>query len=156
MLFPVVSEHVQCAVGKRQVTIFGAFAAMNVDRHSLGVNVADLQVESFFEPQPKRIKRPQKGRVVPLLCCGDQLMHFLDRQDVGQRFLFGHFQLVKNVPLARTGLRVEEFQCTESDFERARCERAIINQVQNVVRDLLLRDLVRRPMVVTSQLANFS
>ena len=79
MLLPVISEHVQRAFGKRNVTIFGAFAAMDVDRHSLGVNIADLQVESFFKPQPQRVKRPQKSRVVLLPCGHDQLMDFVDQ-----------------------------------------------------------------------------
>ena len=84
VLFPVVSA-VRCNVlsGSGNVTIFGAFAAMDVDRHSLGVDVADLQVESFFKPQPQRVERPQKSRVVMLPCGHDQLMDFVDRQHFG-------------------------------------------------------------------------
>ena len=56
---PVVSQQRQCRCGEWQKSIFGSLAAMDVNHHALGIDIADLQVESFFQPQSERVDGPE-------------------------------------------------------------------------------------------------
>ena len=49
MRLPVIMKPVQCAGGKWHVAILGAFAAMNVHPTSIGVDISDLEMESFLQ-----------------------------------------------------------------------------------------------------------
>ena len=156
MLFPVRPQQVQCAYRQRQVAIFGSFAVVDVNRHSLRVDVSDLQVEAFFESQSQRVDRPHENRVVLLTSCFDELLYLFDGQDIGQLLLLGNLESFKDVPVARTRNAVEEFQRTVSDFQGAGCKLAFVDQVQQIVGDLLLSQLVRRQFEVAGQLSNFA
>jgi len=73
-----------------------------------------------------------------LACGGDDLVNFSDGQDVGQCFLFWDSQFFENVPVSWAGEGVEELDSVIGNLERAGCEVAIVDEVQEVVADLLL------------------
>ena len=50
---PVIAEDRQRALGQRQVAILGTLATMDVDHHAFGIEITDLQVQSFFQSQPE-------------------------------------------------------------------------------------------------------
>jgi hypothetical protein len=47
----MLPQGVQSIAGQRQVAVLGSLAAMDMDHHPPRVDVADLQVQSFFQPQ---------------------------------------------------------------------------------------------------------
>ena len=120
MLFPVVPQDLQGTFGQRQVSVFGSFATMDVNGHPLRINVTDLQIESFFQSQAKRVDAPQKSSIVQLPGGRNQLMDLSDRQHLGQRRLFGHFEFMEDIPVSWTGRGVKELQRTVGHFQRAR------------------------------------
>ena len=48
---PVLTEHGEGPWRQRHVTIFGPLTTVNVDHHPGTIDVADLEVETFLEPQ---------------------------------------------------------------------------------------------------------
>ena len=129
MLPPVIPQDLQRTERQRQQSVFGSFATMDVEGHATGVNVADLQVEAFFQSQGQRIKRLQQRGIVMLGDGGDQLADFADGHHSRQRFLFGDFDLSEDVPVAWASSAVEEFKSDIGYFERSGGELAFIDQV---------------------------
>ena len=59
MSCPVRPEQLQRRRWQRDVTILGALTAMDMHEATLRVDVADLKVEPFVEPEPERIDGPK-------------------------------------------------------------------------------------------------
>ena len=60
---------------------------MDVDHHPRGIDVADLEVQPFPEPQAQRVDRPEIGAVVGRADGGDELSHLVDGEHVGERLV---------------------------------------------------------------------
>lgn len=45
--FPLLAQEQQGALGQRDVTIPIAFASPDVEEHALGIDVADLEIQTF-------------------------------------------------------------------------------------------------------------
>ncbi len=58
---PELTHRLQCRIGQRQVAVFASHAAMNANHHSLAVDVAELQVDRFADPQAERVSGTAKG-----------------------------------------------------------------------------------------------
>src|SRR6267142_1547212 len=52
MLLPVLAQQLQGPLGHRDVTVFGALAVTDVNHQAGAVDVGDLQMGSFLQPQP--------------------------------------------------------------------------------------------------------
>ena len=55
MGFVVISESEQGRLGQRNQSIFRALTAVDVNQHSLGVDVANLEIEGFLEPEAQGV-----------------------------------------------------------------------------------------------------
>ena len=119
MRCPVVSENLQSTFGQRDESVLGSFATMDVNHHPFGIEVADLQIESFFQPEPQRIGGPEEGSVVMLPSGSDNCVDFIDGQYIGQRFLFWNAKFLQHIPITRTGDAKEELESVVGDFERS-------------------------------------
>jgi hypothetical protein len=153
---PIYSEDFQGTLRQGKEAVFGSLAAMNVNHHPLGVQVADLQVEPFFESQPECVGGPKEGGIVMLVGGGDYLLNFANGQHVGQRFLFGHTQFLKDIPISGTSDAIEKLQGAVGDFERPGRKLTIVDKVKQIVTDLLLGELIGWRVVVAGEFANFT
>ena len=64
MCFPIFSQQIQGFFRKRNVSVFGLFAAMNMYHHPLTVYVGNLQMKGFLQPQAARIDGGEKNTIV--------------------------------------------------------------------------------------------
>ena len=97
----------------------GALATMHVDDHSLAVDVADLQIQTFLEPQPQRVDGPEERLVVRRAHGVDEAAHFGDAQDVRQALGSGDAEVLEGGPVAGDGMGVEEDEAAGGDLQRA-------------------------------------
>jgi hypothetical protein len=86
MTFPEVSQQKQSRLGQRQIAILRTLAAMNVDHHAFRVDVADLQIASFLQPQSQGVHGPEKHGHARSRAFADDLINLIDGQNFRQRF----------------------------------------------------------------------
>ncbi len=77
---PVLSQQIERRSGKWNIAILGALASMHVDHHSLGIDVAHLQIEPFLHPQAERVDGPEVDRH-PLCVRGAHDLQYLGACD---------------------------------------------------------------------------
>ena len=112
---PVLAEDLQRAAGQRHVAVLGPLAAMDVDHHPCAVDVADLEVQPFLEPQAQRVDRPEIGPVVGRADGGDEPPHLIDREDVGESLLLADAEPLEGRPVAGRGVGIEELDAAVGD-----------------------------------------
>jgi hypothetical protein len=88
--------------------ILGAFAAMHVDHHPIGIDVGDFQVKGFLQAQPAGVHRTEKSVVVRRSHAGQHRAHFLARQNGGQSRFASCPQIGKQPPIASENAHEEE------------------------------------------------
>ena len=114
---------------------------MHVNHHALGIEITNLQVESFLQSQAQRIDGPEVSRVAMLRDGPDQPMHFVDGQHCGEGLLFGAAQILEHVPLAWFGDGIEELDAAVRDAQRtvsvhSRGEALVIDRILVADREL--------------------
>jgi hypothetical protein len=125
---------------------------MNMDDHSRTVDVADLQIQAFLEPQPQRVDGPEEGLVVRRAHGVDQTPRFSDAQDVGQALGSGDMEALKGEPVAWDGMRVEEYDAACGDLQRAGRILSLILEIEQVLTQFRFGNLVGRLAEVCGEL----
>ncbi len=64
MCNPIPTQQVKGIMWKRDIAVFGSFAPVDMDHHTLAVNIGNLQAQCFRKSQTTGIYRGQKGIVV--------------------------------------------------------------------------------------------
>jgi hypothetical protein len=64
MRFPLLPQESQRAFGQRDIAIRIAFAGADVQEHALGIDIADLEVQPFAQPQPARVDRDEANAMI--------------------------------------------------------------------------------------------
>ena len=156
MCQPERPQHQQRRLRQRNVAILRALAAVNMHHHAFRVNISDVQIQRFLQPQAEGVHRPEEDRHPLRPATVDDLMHLLDRQHFRQRLHVLNLHLRQRLPLAATCARVEEFHAGERDAQRAAGELLVILQMQKELSQLIFADLIGRKFAEVRQLANSS
>ena len=80
---PVGAEHLERLVGEGDQAVLVALATAAMDQHSSGVDVGDLQMKGFLQPQSERIDGPEEASQPRLADGIDELIDFGDGQHRG-------------------------------------------------------------------------
>ena len=64
MAFPERAQMSEGAAGQRHVTVAIAFASANVQKHSPGIDVADLQMQPFTQAQAAGVKSDERDALI--------------------------------------------------------------------------------------------
>jgi len=48
---PVTSQYMKSGLRKGDVSVFGAFSAMNMDAHTMAVDIGDLEMQGLIQPE---------------------------------------------------------------------------------------------------------
>ncbi|TWU09915.1 hypothetical protein Pla52o_58140 [Novipirellula galeiformis] len=129
---------------------------MNVNHHPLGINVTDLQVASFLEPQAHRVGRPKEGCDPLDSASVDDAVHLFDGKHLRHRF--GPLQLHcgERLPVPLAGSRVEELDARECYTDRPVRELFFVFEVQEVSSQFGFGDPVGAFFAVVGQLSHGS
>ena len=87
MCLPVVAQQLQRAFGQRHVTIFRAFAVADVNHQAGAVDVGDLQISAFLQPQAAGVDGLETNLVARQSEARENLAHLFLAED-DRQFLF--------------------------------------------------------------------
>jgi hypothetical protein len=127
---------------------------MDVDHHAGAVDVADLEVQSLGESETQGVDGLEVGAVVWRADGGDEAADLIDGEDVGEAFLPGDAEAFEGGPVARAGVRIEEFDTAVGDAEGSGGEVADVLEVEEEVADLGLGEAIGRDAVVGGELSD--
>ncbi len=157
MRLPKRAKDTDGGSGRRDVTIFCAFPTMHMDRHSLPIDVTDLQGGRFADSQAECVSSPDESCLTKRPAGVDHLKnlrlgdHF--RQPAGVVAL----GLREDVPvLSRAGDAIEELDGAEDDALRSGSGFAVNDLMQQVLPDLVFGDFMRRFVMKVSEFADFT
>jgi hypothetical protein len=125
-----------------------------MDHHPGAVDVADLEVESFGEAESQGVDSLEVDAVVWRTDGGDELTDLVDGEDVGESLLAGGAESLEGGPVARTGVRIEEFDTTIGDAEGSGGEVAVVLEVEEVVAELGFGEAIGGGVEVVGELSD--
>lgn len=134
---PVLSQFLKSWSWKGDESILGTFTAVDVHQHAFGIDIGDLQVKSFLEPQAHAIdggEETEHGRLFDQL---QERVNFARRDDGGQFQLGFDACELEHGPVLRAGDPEEEFQGLLCDVDGAGGPLLGINDVQEVLSELI-------------------
>ena len=86
---------------------------MDVDHHALAVDVADLKVDRFADPQSQRVGGPDESFQPQRFAGVDDLENLGLGDDFGQRAGVVEFGVFEDIPVAFAGVAIEELDAAE-------------------------------------------
>jgi hypothetical protein len=107
-----------------------------MDHHPRAIDVADLEVQSFGEPQSQRVDGVEVGAVMGRADGGDELSDLVDGEDVGEPLLPGDAEAFEGRPITGNGVRIEELDSAVCDAEGRGGEVAVVLEVEEIVAEL--------------------
>ena len=153
---PNLAQPLERALGQGHVAITVALPTSDVQAHAFGVDVADLEVEGFPQPQAAGIDRSQGDAMIHGLDQGEQSADFLGREDDGQLELgVGADKLQFRGPGALEGFLPEDFDGAEG-LGGGLAGQATFLEVDEIVPEFLGGEFIGRAAKVLAQLADTS
>lgn len=140
---PIVTQGVQGDLGQGDIPVLGALAAMDMDAHALFVNIADLQVQGFVEPQSTGINGGEIGFVLRGGNGAENSLDFIDTEHRGQAVFPFDMDERQGVPVALEHIDEEEFDAAVADPHGGGRPFVDISAVQKIVLKLGLGNLIR-------------
>ena len=111
MIFPLLAQECQRALGQGDVAIAIAFALADVQEHALGVDVANLKAQAFAQAQAAGVNEDEADPVIPRGDQTEDAPHLGSGEDDGEFILeVGADQLEFEGPDAFEGLFPEELE----------------------------------------------
>ena len=127
---------------------------MDVDHHPRAVDVADLKMRPFGQPESQRVYGQEVGAVVGGADGGEELTDLVGGEDVGESLLPGDAEAFQGGPVARDRVRIEELDAAVGDAEGSGGELAVVLEVEEIVAELRLGEPVGRGVEVVGELAD--
>jgi hypothetical protein len=129
---------------------------VDVHHHPLTIDVGDVEVRAFEQPQPARVDHCQTHAVDRNPHQREDTSHLVPTQHHRQLVRAGRAHEPKRRPLSTQGLFEEEPDATQGDRRRGAGHLLLIRQVQEVLAQLLLGQATRRGVEMVGELANGS
>lgn len=157
MALPLLSQQMERALGQWNITVAIAFTSADVQEHAPGINVADLQPQSFAQTQAAGINGAQAEAMIQGADMGENSAHFACRKNHGQ-FELGigadQFQFVG--PIAFECFLPEEFDRANGLGAGLPSDLLYGLEMNAILADFLRRDQVWRFVVELAELAHAS
>jgi hypothetical protein len=139
---PVSSKQSEGICGQGDIAVFSAFASVDMDDHTLRVNVGNLKVEGFMEPKSQAIDSGEVDLIVRGCGWSEEPPDLLKAED-GRKTVFGlGANEWQGVPVALEDVLGEEPNATVADAHGSGGEVVNVFTVQEVVLKLGFGDEV--------------
>jgi hypothetical protein len=153
MRAPELTQELERGLGQRDVTILLPFP-MNMKRHAGAVDVGNLEMSTFQEPQSTGIDRRQAGAIDGDADFGQNAADFVAAQDHRELLLARRPDEPQGRPILVDRLFEEELDPAQRDRRRGAGDLLLVGQIQKVLAQLLLAQLIRTPMEMSGQLGH--
>jgi len=137
--------------GERHVAVLGTLALLDPHRHTVGIDVRNLERDHLADAQARGVDGHQQEAMTRLGGDGKQPPHLFLAQDLGQFLRLLREGHVKRRPWVVQRHVIEEPEGVGRLTARAPGELALLNQVREVRLDFVVGDLVGRSAVVLRQ-----
>jgi hypothetical protein len=127
---------------------------MDVQELPLAIDIGDLEPNALHEPEATGVDRGEAHAVDGDADTGENPPHLVAAQDDGEFLLALGPGDVEHIPRPRERLLIEELDPAESDGVRAARDLLDGAQVEEILADVLFRELVRRGMIELGQLGD--
>ena len=154
--FPGGTEQREGLGGQRDVAVFGALAAVDMDLEALAIDIGDLQEEGFLESEAQARDGGKGDLVMQGRGGAEEPPDFLYTEDGGKMVCGLRAQEGEGMPVALKDVLREEADATRTDAHGRGGEAIDIFPVQEVTLQLLCRDAVGGFVVALSQQADFA
>lgn len=91
--------------------------------HEFGVEITDLEIESFTETQAHAVAGQNIHLIADLACIVDDMSNFIDRENIGQRMYLRWLDNIDPLPLFAKHMLIEELEYVAIEFDGAPCVR---------------------------------
>lgn len=81
MRFVILSEDEQSGFGQWYQTIFSTLTTMDVNHHSIGLDILSLEIESFLEPESQSVDNREEAQHRGLFDQLEKRVNISDRDD---------------------------------------------------------------------------
>ncbi len=105
--------------GQGDHAILGPFAAMDVNQHAIGIDVVDMKMESFLEPESQGVDDEEEAMHGGLFYQLEKSVNFTDGDDDGDLELSAGSYELESVPVSRAGESKELLEGLLSDVDGA-------------------------------------
>jgi len=148
---PIRAQRLEQPRGEQRVTVLPPLPLLDTDRHPRGVDVADLQMQDFAEPEARRIGRQQHRAIRLIAGLGDQPLDLVTTQQRGQCPRLSRGRNTERGAFALQRRVIQKPQAVDDDVARTPRSLPIPNQMQHVRLDLVIGDAIRRPVIELRQ-----
>ena len=108
MRFPEIPEDLKSSEGQRDVPVLVSLSTMDVNEHSIGIDVRNLEVGTFLEPEPEGVHDGETGFMMGELDQVQDFSNFVDTEDHGEGFLLFGSDELESGPFSLEGVGEEE------------------------------------------------
>ena len=133
-------------------TVLVTLGVADVNAPTLGVDVADLQAQSFAEAKSEAVKGEEQDAVAAHPCSGQELANLLDGHDIRQALRLRCFDQIEIDPGLFQDMDVEELQSVEIEFGRR--PMMSLQQVGEIVEQLRFGEAVEPIVEIGADAAN--
>jgi hypothetical protein len=153
---PVGSEQRQGLFGQGDVTVFSALASVDMDDHTLRVDVGNLQVEGFVEAETQTINSGEVDLIVQGSGGVEEPPDFFHTEDGRETVCGLGADEREGMPVTLEDVLEEELDATVADAHRSRGESVNVFPVQEVVLEFRFGDAVWGFAIELREQTNFA
>ena len=151
---PIAAEQMKGGLGERDKAILGAFAAVDMDHHTVAVDIGDFEMESFVKPQSAGVNGRKIGIVLEGFDAGKNASDFFNAEN-GRKASFGlGSEDSEDVPVSLKDVFVEEAYAAIADAHGIGGPVINVLSVEEIVLEFLLGDQIGRFAIELAEHAN--
>ena len=143
MSHPVPAKQMIGLFGHRHISVFGAFAPVNVDHHSFAVDVGYLKKKGFLEPQPAGVDGDQKDVVVKGADTAQDQPHLFGGENARQAAFLLRLEVFKQRPFLPKDMDEEKLHPAVADFHGGRRPIGFVPAIKEIFLQVVFCDLSR-------------
>lgn len=138
---PVSAKKLIGFVGYRHISVFGAFAPVNVDHHPFAIDVGYLEKKGLLEPQPAGVDGDQKGVVVKGADTAQDQPHLFGGENARQAAFLPRLEVFKQRPFLPKDMDEEKLQAAVADFHGGRRPIGFVPAIKEIFLQIVFGDL---------------
>jgi len=153
---PVIAEHRKGLRRQGNHAILGPLAAVNMDEHTVTVDISDLQVQRLLEAQAAGVDGEEECLVVGGVHTGKDAGDLILGEDGGERFGALCSEIAKDIPIALQDILEEEAYAAVADTQRGGGPLSDVSAIEKIFLQFLLGNEVRGLAVELHQQAHLA
>jgi len=139
---PIAAEQMECGLGEGHIAILGPLSTVDMDHHTVAVDIGDFEMETFVKPEAAGVDRGEVGIVLEGFDAGKNTSDFFNTEN-GREASFGlGSEDSEDVPVSLEDVFVEEANPAIADAHGIGGPVINVLSVEEIVLEFLLGDQI--------------